>query len=320
MKNYLDLLRHIKENGIDDEERTGTGARSVFGYQMRFNLQDGFPLLTTKKMHLKSIIHELLWFLKGDTNIKYLKDNGVTIWDEWANQDGSLGPVYGQQWSAWEGVAHDISGQFLYQQEQPLGYGIKTIDQITWAINRLKTNPQCRRIIVSAWNVADIPRMKLAPCHCLFQFYTAPLNISERQAIANKSNLLSGGNYMDKVACAAWLDANNIPKRKLSCQLYQRSCDVPLGVGYNVASYALLTMMFAQCVNMVPHEFIWTGGNCHVYANQWDGVNEQLTREPYQLPTMRINTTVKDILSFSYNDFKLDNYQCHPAIKMPVAV
>lgn len=292
MKQYLDLLKHIKENGVIDEERTGTGAQAIFGHQMRFNLQQGFPLLTTKKLHLKSIIHELLWFLQGSTNTKYLKDNGVTIWDEWADERGELGPVYGKQWRSWNDykiVAHAGPGadSEWYDDE----WRNEPIDQISWAINRLKTNPKCRRIIVSAWNVADIPKMKLAPCHCLFQFYTRPVDVSKPNG-----------------------------QRFLSCQLYQRSCDTFLGVPYNIASYSLLTMMFAQCAGMIPHEFIWTGGNVHLYLNHMKQVDEQLSREPYPLPTMKINPNVNDIFGFKYEDFTLENYQCHPSIKAPIAV
>lgn len=334
MKQYLDLLKHIKDNGVDDGERTGTGARSVFGHQMRFNLQKGFPLLTTKKLHLKSIIHELLWFLKGETNIKYLKDNNVSIWDEWADERGELGPVYGKQWRSWDNLVptKEITvpyGEFGDYTQEML-YDKKPIDQISWAINRLKTNPQCRRIIVSAWNVADIPKMKLAPCHCLFQFYTAPMSLNERF-----ENLISRYEHEDAIDVPysreaimngdpeftnKCLDEHAIPRRKLSCQLYQRSCDTFLGVPYNIASYSLLTMMFAQCVNMVPWEFVWTGGNVHLYHNHMQQVDEQLSRTPYNLPTMKINPEVKDIFGFKYEDFTLENYQSHPSIKAPIAV
>lgn len=286
MKQYLDLLRHIKENGVQKGDRTGTGTISVFGYQMRFDLQKGFPLLTTKKLHLKSIIHELLWFLKGDTNIKYLNDNGVTIWDEWADENGDLGPIYSKAWRSWGNFvlvpAHDEGTELVPEQ-----YVNKPIDQISWLMNRIKTHPDCRRLIVSAWNVADIPKAKLPPCHILFQFWT---------------RIRPDG------------------RRGISCQLYQRSADTPLGVGFNIASYALFLMMIAQCCDMVAEEFIWTGGDTHIYLNQMDGVNEQLTREPYTLPTMRINPEVKDIFSFKYEDFQLQNYKSHPSIKMPVSV
>ncbi len=264
MKQYHGLLEHILDIGVDKSDRTGTGTRSVFGYQMRFNLSHGFPLVTTKKVHMKSIIHELLWFLKGDTNIGYLKEHGVKIWDEWADEDGDLGPVYGKQWRSWEGA------------------GGTEIDQVTDLIKQLKTNPDSRRMIISAWNVADLPKMKLMPCHCLFQFYVA--------------------------------------NGKLSCQLYQRSADVFLGVPFNIASYALLTMMIAQVCNLVPGEFIHSFGDVHIYSNHFEQVRLQLTRTPFPLPTMRINPEVKDIFGFKFEDFELLNYQSHPAIKAPVAV
>ena len=264
MQAYHDLLRHILDHGVRKSDRTGTGTVSVFGYQMRFNLQNGFPLVTTKKVHTRSIIHELLWFLKGETNIKYLKDNGVSIWDEWADANGDLGPVYGKQWRSWAA---------------PDG---RTIDQIAEVVNTLKKNPDSRRIIVSAWNPADIPDMALAPCHCLFQFYVA--------------------------------------EGKLSCQLYQRSADVFLGVPFNIASYALLTLMLAQVCDLQPGDFVWTGGDTHLYINHLEQVNLQLSREPRPLPAMKINPAVKDIFSFRYEDFELLNYDPWPAIKAPVAV
>lgn len=264
MRAYLDLLQHILDNGAEKSDRTGTGTISCFGYQMRFNLQDGFPMLTTKKLHLKSIIHELLWFLNGDTNIKYLKENGVAIWDEWADEHGDLGPVYGHQWRSWAGADG------------------KTYDQISEAVRLLKTNPDSRRIIVNAWNVADLSKMALTPCHALFQFYVA--------------------------------------NGKLSCQLYQRSADVFLGVPFNIASYALLTMMMAQVCGLEYGEFVHTFGDVHLYSNHIEQAKLQLTREPYPLPTMRINPEVKDIFSFKYEDFTLENYQSHPHIKAPVAV
>ncbi len=264
MQQYQQLLKHILDNGVDKNDRTGTGTRSVFGYQMRFNLQEGFPLVTTKKCHLKSIIYELLWFLQGDTNIQYLTEHNVKIWDEWADENGDLGPVYGKQWRSWQ------------------GFDGKVVDQIKELIHQIKTNPDSRRMIVSAWNVAELPKMKLMPCHCLFQFYVA----------------------------------NN----KLSCQLYQRSADVFLGVPFNIASYALLTMMIAQVCDLEVGEFIWTGGDTHLYSNHFEQTNLQLTRTPFPLPTMKINGEVKDIFSFKFEDFELLNYQCHPAIKAPVAV
>lgn len=273
MHQYHDLLKHILNTGTEKSDRTGTGTISCFGYQMRFDLQKGFPLVTTKKVHLKSIIHELLWFLQGSTNIKYLKENGVSIWDEWADENGELGPVYGKQWRSWAGA----NGQ--------------TFDQVKDVIHQLKTNPDSRRIIISAWNVADLKDMALMPCHTMFQFYAAP------------SSSPDGGE-----------------KRKLSCQLYQRSADVFLGVPFNIASYALLTMMMAQVCDMEPGEFIHTFGDVHIYSNHLEQVNLQLSREPYPLPAMKLNPEVKDIFSFKYEDFALENYQCHPAIKAPVAV
>jgi thymidylate synthase len=264
MQQYHDLLKHILEKGTRKTDRTGTGTLSVFGYQMRFDLQEGFPLVTTKKVHIKSIIHELLWFLKGDTNIKYLNDNGVTIWDEWADENGNLGPVYGKQWRSWQ----TRTGE--------------SIDQISQAIEQLKKSPDSRRILVSAWNVEDLPAMKLMPCHVLFQFYVA--------------------------------------ENKLSCQLYQRSADVFLGVPFNIASYALLTMMFAQVCCFKLGEFIWTGGDTHLYLNHLEQASLLLTREIRPLPTMRLNPAVKDIFSFKYEDFILENYHPHPAIKAEVSV
>ena len=264
MQAYLDLLTHIKENGTFKSDRTGTGTTSVFGYQMRFNLEDGFPLVTTKKTHLKSIIYELLWFLKGETNIGYLTENNVRIWDEWADENGDLGPVYGKQWRSWEGANGVV------------------IDQIKEAVQTLKTNPDSRRIIVSAWNVADLPKMALMPCHAFFQFYVAD--------------------------------------GKLSCQLYQRSADVFLGVPFNIASYALLTMMIAQVCELGLGDFVWTGGDTHLYSNHMEQVELQLSRTPRDLPTMKINPKVKDILDFQYEDFSLEGYDPYPGIKAPVAV
>lgn len=264
MKQYHDLMSHILENGAKKEDRTGTGTISVFGYQMRFNLQEGFPVLTTKKLHLKSIIHELLWFLQGDTNIKYLKDNGVRIWDEWADADGNLGPVYGYQWRSW-----------------PTSDG-KTIDQITNLINMIKKNPDSRRLIVSAWNVEFIDSMALPPCHTMFQFYVAD--------------------------------------GKLSCQLYQRSADVFLGVPFNIASYALLTMMVAQVCGLQYGDFIHTFGDAHLYTNHLEQARLQLTRDFKPLPTMVINPEVKSIFDFKFEDFSLQNYESHPHIKAEVSV
>ncbi len=270
MQQYLELLQKIIDTGVDKNDRTGTGTRSLFGYQMRFDLQNGFPLVTTKKLHLKSIIYELLWFLKGDTNVKFLQEHGVRIWDEWADESGNLGPVYGKQWRSWPG---------------PNG---ETVDQVSELIHQLKTNPDSRRLIVSAWNVADLPEMKLMPCHCLFQFYTSP----------SESN----------------------GKRKLSCQLYQRSADVFLGVPFNIASYALLTMMIAQVCDMEPGEFIHSFGDVHLYKNHFEQAELQLARRPFPPPQMKLNPEVKNIFEFEYEDFELVNYESHPSIKAPVAV
>lgn len=264
MQQYLDLLTHILNNGTQKSDRTGTGTISCFGYQMRFNLQDGFPMVTTKKVHLRSIIHELLWFLKGSTNTAYLKENGVSIWDEWADENGDLGPVYGKQWRSWEGKDG------------------KVIDQIADVVKQLRTNPDSRRMIVSAWNVGELSEMALMPCHTIFQFYVAD--------------------------------------GRLSCQLYQRSADTFLGVPFNIASYALLTLMMAQVCNLEPGEFIHTFGDVHIYNNHLDQVNLQLSRKPYPLPKMNLNKEVKDIFSFRYEDFELQDYHCHPGIKAPVAV
>lgn len=264
MKQYLDLLRHVKTNGIEKSDRTGTGTVSVFGYQMRFNLEDGFPAMTTKKLHFKSIIHELLWFLNGDTNTKYLNDNGVSIWDEWADENGDLGPVYGAQWRSW-----------------PAADG-KTIDQISGVIDQIKCNPDSRRLIVSAWNVGELDQMALMPCHAFFQFYVAD--------------------------------------GKLSCQLYQRSADIFLGVPFNIASYALLTMMVAQVCELRPGDFVHTLGDAHLYLNHMQQVDEQLSREPLALPVMEINPEINSIFDFIYDDFELINYESHPSIKAPIAV
>jgi len=264
MQQYLDLLQHILDKGVSKNDRTGTGTISTFGYQMRFNLREGFPLVTTKKLHVKSIIHELLWFLKGETNIAYLKENGVSIWNEWADENGDLGPVYGKQWRSWEGAHGQV------------------IDQVADVIKQIKTNPDSRRMIISAWNVADLPDMALMPCHALFQFYVA--------------------------------------EGKLSCQLYQRSADVFLGVPFNIASYALLTMMMAQACDLQPGDFIHTFGDVHIYNNHLEQVHLQLGRQPFPLPVMKLNPDVKDIFGFTFGDFTLENYQSHPAIKAPVAV
>lgn len=264
MQQYLDLLQHILDNGVTKDDRTGTGTISVFGHQMRFDLGKGFPMVTTKKLHLRSIIYELLWFLKGDTNISYLKEHGVRIWDEWADENGDLGPVYGKQWRSWEGADG------------------KVYDQIKEALHQIRTNPDSRRIIVNAWNVADLPKMALSPCHALFQFYVA--------------------------------------NGKLSCQLYQRSADVFLGVPFNIASYALLTMMMAQVCGLEPGEFVHTFGDVHLYSNHVEQAKLQLTRTPFALPTLRINPEVTDLFAFRFEDIILENYEAHPHIKADVAV
>ena len=264
MQTYLDLMRHVLAHGARKSDRTGTGTLSVFGYQMRFDLARGFPLLTTKKVHLKSIVHELLWFLRGDTNVRYLRDNGVTIWDEWADEKGDLGPVYGHQWRSWPAP------------------GGSSIDQISQVLDDLRHNPDSRRIIVSAWNVADLPKMALAPCHAFFQFYVA--------------------------------------EGKLSCQLYQRSADIFLGVPFNIASYALLTLMIAQATGLKPGDFVHTLGDAHLYANHLEQARLQLTRSPRPLPQMRLNPEVRDLFAFRYEDFSLEGYDPYPAIKAPVAV
>ncbi len=264
MKQYLDLLQHILDNGTEKKDRTGTGTLSVFGYQMRFNLQDGFPVLTTKKLHLKSIVYELLWFLKGKSNIRYLRENTVRIWDEWADENGELGPVYGSQWRSWRSADG------------------KSYDQISWVIDQIKTNPDSRRLIVSAWNVGEIERMALPPCHLLFQFYVAD--------------------------------------GKLSCQLYQRSADVFLGLPFNIASYSLLTLMVAQVCNLAPGDFVHTLGDTHLYLNHLEQTHLQLNRQPFPLPEMKVNPQVASIFDFQYEDFELTNYQSHPHIKAEVSI
>ncbi|HEY4276486.1 MAG TPA: thymidylate synthase [Rhizomicrobium sp.] len=264
MRQYLELMEKVLREGVEKHDRTGTGTRSIFGYQMRFNLADGFPLVTTKKLHLKSIIYELLWFLRGETNMRWLQEHGVTIWDEWADATGELGPVYGYQWRSWP------------------SQGDGTIDQISHLIRDIKANPDSRRLIVTAWNPADVPKMALPPCHCLFQFYVA--------------------------------------EGRLSCQLYQRSADIFLGVPFNIASYALLTLMVAQVTGLKPGEFVHSIGDAHLYLNHMEQAREQLSRQPYPPPVMRLNPAVTDIFGFRYEDFTLENYQAHPSIKAPIAV
>jgi len=275
MQQYLQLLNTIITTGTDKSDRTGTGTRSLFGYQMRFNLKEGFPLVTTKKVHIKSIIYELLWFLKGDTNIEYLKEHNVKIWDEWADENGNLGPVYGKQWRSWQGAD-----------------GVE-VDQVKDLIHQIKTNPDSRRLIISAWNVADLPKMKLMPCHCLFQFFVTPATETQK--------------------------AKGI-KGSLSCQLYQRSADIFLGVPFNIASYALLTMMIAQVCDMEPGDFVHSFGDVHLYNNHFEQAALQLSRTPSALPKMKINPEVKDIFNYQFEDFELVDYQSHPAIKAKVAV
>ncbi|MEO6023763.1 MAG: thymidylate synthase [Burkholderiales bacterium] len=264
MQQYLEFLRHIRNNGVKKEDRTGTGTYSVFGYQMRFDLSGGFPVVTTKKLHVRSIFHELLWFLSGDTNIKYLRDNGVTIWDEWADAEGNLGPVYGKQWRRWETADGRV------------------VDQISDVIQQIKTNPNSRRLLVSAWNVGELPNMALPPCHLLFQFYVA--------------------------------------EGKLSCLLYQRSCDAGLGVPFNIASYALLTHLIAEHCDLAVGDFVWTGGDCHIYLNHIEQVQQQLTRAPYPLPKLVMKRKPASIFDYHYEDFEMVGYQSHPHIAMPVAV
>lgn len=264
MQQYLDLMRHVLEHGVDKSDRTGVGTRSIFGYQMRFDLREGFPLVTTKRIHWKSVVYELLWFLRGETNIGFLRENGVTIWDEWADPAGELGPVYGKQWRSWAGPDN------------------QTIDQMAWVVEEIRRNPDSRRLVVSAWNVADLPQMALAPCHILFQFYVA--------------------------------------EGRLSCQLYQRSADIFLGVPFNIASYALLTLMMAQVTDLEPGEFIHTLGDAHLYQNHFEQARLQLSREPRPLPTVRLNPEVRDLFAFTYQDIELLGYNPHPRIPAPVAV
>lgn len=378
MKQYLDMARHVLETGVEKKDRTGTGTLSVFGYQMRFDLGEGFPLVTTKKCHMRSIIHELLWFLKGDTNIQYLTDNGVTIWDEWAlkedeiveypmsNSDrvgyavtnglwsdggsrliaklnklgeeegnlyldtlgvprsekyvnrkkGDLGPVYGKQWRNWDATSR--RGMIAGQAE--------SIDQIAVVMDQLRKDPDSRRIIVSAWNVAELSQMALAPCHAFFQFYTRELSFEEREkwVIMNdedeKLENYLNERMVDKELNEMWMNDRNVPTRTLSCQLYQRSADVFLGVPFNIASYALLIHMVAQQVNMVPEEFVWTGGDVHLYSNHLEQIKEQLTREPRPLPKLVIKHKPASIFEYNFIDFELQDYDSHPAIKAPVAI
>jgi len=300
MKQYLDLLRYVLENGIEKSDRTGTGTLSVFGYQNRHELSQGFPLVTTKKLHIKSIVHELLWFLSGDTNIKYLNDHGVHIWDEWSNEHGNLGPIYGAQWRKWYGV-----GAF--------------IDQISNAIELLTKDQDSRRIIVSAWNVSELQDMAIPPCHVLFQFYVQPMSLQERRHFALINEQLVLMRDSKELECKA-LTEHGIPTHKLSCQLYQRSADVFLGVPFNIASYALLTHMVAHVTGLAVGEFIHTFGDVHLYKNHIEQAKLQLTHEPLSMPTLKLNPDVKSIFDFKYEDIEFENYQSHPAIKAEVSV
>ena len=318
MKQYLELLQNVLDNGHEKGDRTGTGTTSIFGAQMRFNLQEGFPLVTTKKVHMKSIIHELLWFLKGDTNIKYLQGNGVKIWDEWADSNGDLGKIYSKQWRDWVGP----DGQHH--------------DQISNVIEQLINDPDSRRIIVSAWNVGELDQMALAPCHSFFQFYTRELSNEERfgiyiEEISKNNDLKETTKKYELEGCKMpYLKSvkkfnlasieKNVPKRVLSCQLYARSQDTFLGTPFNIASYALLVHMIAQQVNMIPAEFVWVGGDTHIYSNHMEQVKEQLTREPKPLPQLVIKRKPESIFDYQYDDFEIVGYDPHPAIKAPVAV
>ena len=344
MKQYQDLMAEVFAKGTPKKDRTGTGTLSIFGHQMRFNLQEGFPLVTTKRCHLRSIIHELLWFLKGDTNIQYLKDNGVTIWDEWADKNGDLGPVYGKQWRTW--TAHDevhtgnkkIIAEMEEDGWEEAGYReasmllTKDIDQIAKVMDQLKNDPDNRRIIVSAWNVADLDDMALAPCHAFFQFYTREMDFEERESWFFDNHDQTKFNYFISELNSRNLDREayegeryqyiieNSPERILSCQLYQRSADVFLGVPFNIASYALLIHMFAQQANMAVGDFVWTGGDVHLYSNHLEQARTQLGRSPRQLPKLIIKRKPDSIFDYKFEDFDIEGYDPHPAIKAPVAI
>lgn len=299
MKKYHDMLRHIMARGVKKSDRTGTGTISVFGYQERFNMMDGFPLLTTKKMHTRSIVHELLWFIRGDTNIKYLNDHGVTIWDEWADENGDLGPVYGAQWRAWDGI-----------------------DQLAGVIEQIKKTPDCRRQIVSSWNVSELHMMALHPCHILFQFWSRELSLKERVQLAQDRGYDAEMPHssMEFDALSEWLTSRGVPERALSMQMYQRSCDTFLGVPFNIASFALLLHMVAQCVGMVAEEFIHTYGDLHIYLNHLQQVELQLERNPYPLPELWLNPDVTQIDDFRVEDIEVRGYTSHKAIKAPISV
>lgn len=350
MYQYLDLMEQVLRYGHDKKDRTGTGTRSLFAPQMRFDLSIGFPLVTTKKVHLRSIIHELLWFLNGDTNTKYLKDNGVSIWDEWADKNGDLGPVYGKQWREWmdyrvisennteQAALLKKAGYKFFGSETGVALGepdiwVRKTDQISKVIDQLRNDPDNRRIIVSAWNVGELDQMALAPCHSFFQFYTRELSLSERVDYFHRTwDIRNGavpvilliddptGGYMHEENIAKGLDERDIPKRVLSCQLYQRSADMFLGVPFNIASYALLIHMIAQQVNMAVGEFVWTGGDTHLYSNHLDQARLQLTREPRVLPQLVIKRKPDSIFDYKFEDFELTGYDPHPAIKAPVAI
>jgi len=323
MLQYLALMQHVKDHGHLKADRTGTGTKSVFGWQSRYDLQKGFPLLTTKKLFLRGIIEELLWILDGDTNVKTLQAKNVHIWDEWADANGDLGPVYGQQWRRWQGPAvfvpdmDETTGQYM-SDEGSWEHG-PVLDQIRNVIERIKEKPDDRRLIVTAWNPADVDKMALPPCHCFFQFYTRELSVEER-----KASIGHEGAGLDSTWSAEqwhdWMDGNDAPRRALSCQLYQRSCDVFLGVPFNIASYALLTMMVAQVCHMAPGEFVHTYGDAHIYTNHFAQTDLQLTRTPRKLPTMNLNPDVKSIFDFKYGDFKLEGYDPYPSISGAVAV
>lgn len=311
MFEYHQMLRHVLMKGQEKTDRTGTGTYSVFGYQARFNLLNSFPLVTTKKLHLKSIVHELLWFLKGDTNISYLKENGVSIWDEWANENGDLGPIYGKQWRRWETNVYEPP------LGTPFGNPFQEVDQIKQVIDTLRTDPDSRRMVVSAWNVADLPYMALAPCHCLFQFYSRVLTHEQRLIWHIERSAPEG---VVGFPSHEALDEAGVPRRALDCQLYQRSADVFLGVPFNIASYALLTAMMAQVVGMAPGHFVHTFGDLHLYKNHIEQAKLQLDRIPRRLPKLRLNPDIRDIEAFTFEDIEFVDYNPHPAIKAPVAV
>jgi len=324
MEQYKKLVKEIQEKGTPKGDRTGTGTKSIFGYQMRFDLKEGFPLVTLKNTHWKSVVHELLWFLKGETNVKYLQENGVRIWNEWADEKGDLGPVYGKQWVNWGGYT-EIG---VSDERRDDGY-LKYVENVTQGINQiqevidtLKTNPNSRRMIVSAWNVGELNEMALMPCHAFFQFYTRPLTIWERADWVKKNGKV--GEFIDHFEkhddILDELDEAGVPKYELSLQLYQRSADTFLGVPFNIASYSLLLMIIAQCVNMIPRDFVWTGGDVHLYDNHEEQVKEMLSRDPKPLPMVKLNPEIKNVFDFKYEDIELIDYDPHPPIKAPVAV